>query len=352
MRDLGTIELEADTLPVISFSDVQAHNYKQHNVDNNRLLHCIDVFDRVFKQANKFGIGYILFSGDLVDQQKSLPTSVVIELNKCFKRNFERYPDIKLIAISGNHDYATKNLIDKPAVSALEAFSCMFDNLINLDDAKVSLKLATGQIIDIYGIPYYEYPEHFKQKLEEHYESASEGKNQGHINVLLQHQTPNGWLDLAADIFVTDFYYDSFDLVLNGHIHEYRVLREGDVTFVSVGNPLPRDLSDAGQGKGVLFFQLESIEAGHKFLNTGKKYPNFKIKIEGEELEEGEENDYITWQPDVSELKVEGVDAESFNTNLSRKELISNYCTQHNEDKEVLKYGVKMLGLFQQTEVN
>lgn len=335
------IKIDSENIPALIFSDLQVHNYKQFNEGDARLRNCLKIIYDVFKMADKHGIEVILFIGDLVDQQRSIPTMVVNGLIQCFKDNFDEYPDIVFVAISGNHDYATKNLIGSPAVTALTSFATIFNRFIILDNDILDIHYGGGSV-RLWGIPYYEYTEHFKERLQE----VSTGADEiGGINILMQHQTPEGWVDLAADISADDPLYEPFELVLNGHIHEYRVLKQQSPLFISVGNPLPRDLGDLGQPKGVLAVDLSNIDQGHRFIDIGKKYPQFKLKNEGDELTDEDERHYIVWQPVATVEALEmAEDVERFSTNVTNSNLLVNYWEKtEGTDRALLDYGLKLL---------
>src|SRR5665647_2501733 len=116
------------------FSDLHVHNYKNFNEDGRRLKNGIAFLDYIFKLANANGIKLILMPGDLFNNMQIMATKAVNAVAVCLKTNFYLYPDIELIAVSGNHDMAEVNLIDKPAESALEYLQaifpqfCLFDN--------------------------------------------------------------------------------------------------------------------------------------------------------------------------------------------------------------------------------
>ena len=104
---------------VAIFSDLHIHNYGQFNDDNNvRLSNCLKVLTDIAEFCDSYEIDTVLFSGDLYDTQKALLTVVVNETIDTFIRIAEKHPNLRFIAISGNHDHASKNLIDKPAITS------------------------------------------------------------------------------------------------------------------------------------------------------------------------------------------------------------------------------------------
>lgn len=324
---------------VAIYSDLHAHNYKQFDKDGSRLNNCLEAIKDVYDLCDKSGIGVVLFVGDLFDQQKNLPTVVVNAMARLFKELAKKYPKIICYAITGNHDQAEKSLIHREAASALEHVETMVStNFIIVDNA--SARIAEGVIV--HGIPYYEYPEHFKQALEER---AGRVFREAGTNLLLIHQTPSGIMNghIATDTNTDDPLYDIFDYVFCGHIHTHQQMTDN---FCVVGSPIHRDLGDAGEDKGFLIFDTERLE--HKRIILSDKYPKFETRkvAAGEALDFSGESNYII--PEVvleASTENEGdASAEEFSSSLKAEELVKNYWKSvDGKNKKLLEQGLKLL---------
>ena len=281
-----------------------------------------------------------------------ISTQVVNASIACFNRNFKRYPEIKLIAISGNHDDSNKNLIDSPAVSALEHLAEIFpDNFILLDEFKSHFATDGGNII--VGLPYFEYPEHFRSALDNLDawldEKEPETKNTlqellGGRLILLMHQTVASGLPIEDDIEATDPLFDNFDFIFNGHIHDGSQVTD---KFINVGSPMARDAGDIGKKKGFWIVDLDDPVNTISFKDITDKYPQFLYKTVGEPLTEWEKQQYVIFQPAVTaENTSDNLRNEKFNTNLAPAKILENYCSEilpKDEIKDKLAYGITLL---------
>jgi len=323
----------------VVFSDIHSHNYKKFDQDGSRLKNTLNVFDDVWKFAHKNNIQVVLFGGDLYDQQKVLPTVVVNAVVAKVKELAESYPDIVCYAVTGNHDQATKSLYGQPAVSALRHLQTVVPNNFKvIDDSGVTL----GDRLILHGIPYYEYPEHFRKALADRAADTSAGWT----NILMVHQTPNGIYNdfIPADTDVNDELYDSFDFVFCGHIHQHQQITD---KFVVVGSPIHRDLGDAGNEKGFLVFDMEKPEEGIDFIPTTGRYPEFR-KINSDDPDKSEfvdQGDYVVEIPEILSLnETEKAHVEEFSTKLKPVELVTNFWEEvDGQDEELLEIGLSFL---------
>ena len=319
------------------FSDLHVHNYKQFNEDGRRLKNGIAFLDYIFKLADANKIKYILFPGDLFNNMQIMATKAVNAVAVCFKRNFDLHPDITMISISGNHDFAEVNLLDKPAESALEYLQNVFPQFCLFDEVRGFM---VGDHYTISGIPYFEHPEHFRLALKEKGSQMVSGKN----NILLMHQTVGSGLPIEDDITPKDPLFDPFTLILNGHIHNCEQLTD---RFINVGSPMHRDAGDIGKQKGFWIVDLDNPVETIAFKDITSKYPNFIHKTQGETLTEWESQQYVIWQPapiadSVKDQKL----AEKFSTNLAPTKILENYCAEvlsKEELKDKLAYGLTLI---------
>lgn len=330
-----------DILPL--FSDVQIHNYKQFAKGNDRLFHTLDVLDRVWEYAYQVESNFILFSGDWFDSQGSLPTIVVNETIAKLQELREKYPKIICIAITGNHDQASKNLLHSPAVSALRHLERVLPkNFMCIDNSVVEIP---NSDIVVFGIPYYEYPEHFRKMLEKQSKEASHSDFKGKKKLLMIHQTPTGLgnPNIPFDTDVNDPLYDVFDAVYDGHIHKRQQITP---KFLVVGSPLHRTLEDEGQEKGFIGIHTDDITKWD-LVSTRGLYPEFQqLKVRHDDQIPKDTGNYIIPQYEVSKEQAEEGDAtvEEFGSDLTAVELMTNYWKEvDGKDEELLKIGLTFI---------
>jgi len=293
----------------IWFTDLHIHNYKRFDVNGSRLKNCLSVLDDVFEAAEEMDALEIFHAGDLFDQQKHLPTVVINETVKKFTELFLKYPDILFISISGNHDFATKNLYNQQGVSAQEFLATIFQNFVLLDNDFID----TGSK-KVHGVPYYEYAQDFYK--------AIEGVE---ADILMIHNTPEG---ITNKNIHTDFdpkVLDRFPRVMCGHIHDRQVIRKG---FTILGTPLHRDLGDVGQQKGIYVYDSEE----DKLQFCPLEYPEF-----------GYDNESEFYVEEVFIEETDEVDTTKFSTQNSPLELMTNFIEQIKEDNELIKTGQRCL---------
>jgi len=317
-------------------SDIHIHTYKQFNEGSRRLKNGIDYLDYIFILAHLNGIKVILLPGDLFNNMQIISTAVVNAVIACLNKNFKEFPEIKVFAISGNHDMATKSLLGAPAESALEHLSEIFPNFGLLDLSPS----AYYRDICIYGIPYMEHAEHFRAILE----TINKGVDPTRINILLMHQVVASGLPIEDDIEATDPLFDKFSMVFNGHIHDNQQITD---KFINVGAPMHRDAGDIGKQRGFWIVDLDDPVNTISFKDITDRYPQFIHKNVGEELTEEEKKQYVICVPntvtdDVTEQQL----TEKYATNLSPQVLLKNYCEEvlpEQEVKDKLEYGLKLL---------
>lgn len=320
----------------IIMSDLHAHNYKQFNSDNQRLENCLSVLEDCFILAHEKGAEHILFAGDLYDAQKAIPTIVVNKVIQKFDYLFNKYPGIDFVAISGNHDYATKNLLDKPAVTALTHLDEIFGGFILIDNQ--TLTLESG--VTISGVPYYEYQDHYHTMLEQRTFEIDPADH----NILLVHQTPDNISNtsIPADTDPESHLYGYFNQTFCGHIHKREILTN---KFMLVGSPLHRDQGDIGQDKGILIYDTdatnEALMPGEvEFI--GLNYPQF---MRVEEDDPAYADDYAIVAAKVGIIEdAQDLEVRKFNTDLKAEELLTNYWEEAGEgDGDLLQVGLSFL---------
>lgn len=317
-------------------TDLHVHNFKKFDVNGSRLRNTLNVLERVFSFSNKNRIKHVLFSGDLFDQQKVLPAVVINEVTSMFRQLFNEYPDIKFVAITGNHDQATINLDSKSAVSALQYLATSFeDNFILIDNDVYTLSDGTV----LCGIPYYEHSEHFRMALERMNEKM---ENYSGSKILLIHQTPSGlkgrYSMIPVDIEHDSDLFNPYTLVLCGHIH---VKHELGKVLVG-GSPIQKDFSDAGDDKG--YWAIDTATGDYRFRSLNKFYPKF-VRVREGNVPDADESDYVEVVPAVKSVDSEEQEhVEMYKTDNTPKELLTNFWQEvEGKDEELLKVGLSFL---------
>lgn len=228
----------------IVLSDIHVEDYPSFNTSAfSRLEESVLPIKDAFKLAADLN-GHILFAGDLFDKAGAIKAHVLNIVFSVFKDMFERYPNVKFIAISGNHDMTTRSFVYLPAESALKVLQEAFENFILLDDR--TEKWSEGNVT-VHGVPFFDKRELWLEYLS--HQQVSEGG----IDILLTHQTDN--TQPNTDIFYDDVH--QFDMVFNGHIHNFNKIGH---KMYTVGNPHHRDLSDEGKEKYILEFDTQTMK--------------------------------------------------------------------------------------------
>ncbi len=316
--------------PVIVFSDLHIHNYKKFSEGTSRLDNTLKVLSYIYEYANNKDIDTILFSGDFYDQNKAIATNVLNKSIKHIRNLVAKYPSIKLLCISGNHDQSSQQLVDNKAVTILTTLEEISEGkIINIDNSFYDI----GESIRIHGIPYHEHTEHFDTTLKR--VNLKEDTN----NILLMHQVPSGLSNNHIEVDVDINKFVNFDTVFNGHIHKHEKLSDN---FVNVGSPIHRDADDEGQIKGFLLVDLLKPKEWRKIPILG--FPEF-VKVEsGYNKNDIKEGDYIIELPPVVEDEDLEIKSEDFKPSLDASVILANYCdTTENNDK--LEIGLSLLGL-------
>ena len=174
---------------------------------------------------------------------------------------------------------------------------------------------------------------------------ASENAKECMNPILIMHQTV-GFPMVPDDIDPRHPLFDSFDMVFNGHIHQYSKV---NARFINVGTPIHRDAGDIGQEKGYLIYDIETGKY-ERVITEG--YPVFrKVEEGGDPIPEEWKDDYIMWVPKAIEVTPEGKEIqENFNHNkVPRTTLLNNYLdmkvTEESElnKGDVFNYGNKLM---------
>ncbi|MCB9047645.1 MAG: metallophosphoesterase [Chitinophagales bacterium] len=323
-------------MKAVYVTDIHINKYNNFADKSDRLEDCLRVIDDCYELAASHGAQHILMSGDMFDTVKYLLTEVINKTTARFARWIDAYPDITWYCITGNHDFGSKNLPDKPAISSIEFLTQAFpDNIVLLDNAYTVI----GDAV-VYGIPNYEFPEHYRQMLENATQLDVNYKG-AKSKILMIHQKPPHKSNplVKADTDPTDPLYDMFDLILCGDIHASEWVTD---KFLLGGNPLHKDANDAGRDKGIWLLDLSDPLNTIKFVSRRGKYPEFIKVPAGEGVID--DNNFIIQQPEV-DVKIDGLaDAGAFSNNLPRRDLVANFVAEKgNDDPDLVDMGVRFV---------
>ena len=324
--------MEEPIMKAVILGDPHAHKYKSFNQDNRRLKNVIRLIEECWDKAAELVVppgkiqtetypGLFMITGDLFNNHQTVATEAMVALVELFTRKSDEHSNVTVLLISGNHDQGTKNLIEKPAVSAIHALAELSDNVVCIDNG-----VYNGGDFNVYGIPYYPNKEDFREALK-----ITGSVVGGNKNILLMHQTVG--LDISMveeDIDPTDELFNQIEFVFNGHIHTYK---EVAARWVNVGTGMHRDAQDIGQEKGYLIFDIETMSY-ERVLTTG--YPVFRHLPEDQPCPIEWEGDYIIPVPiPIAVAPEEEEIREKFDhTKVSREELLTNFIEIKAADKD------------------
>lgn len=333
-------------MKALFFTDLHVHNYKQFDTDSSRLNNCLRVIDLMFQYAYKHDIETILFGGDLYDRQKAIPVAVVNGVVAKFTHLFNTYKDIKFVAISGNHDQASANLLHAPAETSLRHLNTIFENFRLIDDYHYTLDIG----LQVHGIPYYEYADDYHKQLDKVIDLVQAGKASDTYtrHILLIHQTPDGIMNagIPMDTNPNDKRYCEFEFIGCGHIHNKQILTP---TFILGGSPIHRDANDIGQDKGFWILDFnggtkEEPKTTYIFKSLNKIFPTFKVVESYEEGEVLETNSFIIVKPQKRDLIALPTLTDNFTTDLTQEALVKNFWQEKDgQNEELLAMGLKFL---------
>lgn len=263
----------------LAFGDIHIHDYKNFSHSAERLSICLKCLETVFFLAESNNCKYILFTGDLFDSARQVPTVVLNRTIDTFANLFNRYSDITFISISGNHDYATKaTLIDNP-ISSQYVFTRLFNHrFLLLDSGEKIIPLNEDTIV--VGVPFYEHTADYIYKVKSAYKTIVEKGYEHYPNkILLTHVTLSDYADFFGRVSSKLTEFSLFNLVLCGDIHRYGVFNN----VIMTGSPLHKDFSDAStdnKDKYVHIFDTTQLPK-HLPIKVDHLFPRFYISYKG-----------------------------------------------------------------------
>lgn len=296
-------------LIAISTGDIHLSNWKQYNTEGQRLKVSAEYLAHIFRISHENNIP-IYFTGDLFHTPDGLSNVEISYYFPLFQTLQRRYPNAKLLGITGNHDYVTDK--EGNVSSYVQTLSSMFpDTIVCIDKDPIKWQ---GTLVC--GIPYLKHNRGFDEKVK-HYQSFKQDK------VLLIHtnlygaKDPSGYeVDEVPNIPRNlGKFFKGFNLVLSGHIHKHANLWKDKIYMV--GAPYQQRSSDSGTTMGYI-----EIYDNYMVKFIPYKAPEFRYYKEGEE--KGNTYDYWIPIPKTDNFKKEAV--QVFKANQSKETLAKEYC--------------------------
>jgi DNA repair exonuclease SbcCD nuclease subunit len=250
---------------VLIFSDLHLHAHKDR-VD--RLQHCLDVLDWVFRQASVHSCKYIFFLGDLFHERAKIDVLNYLKTFEIFmKHMITDAADRDMYLLVGNHDMYHKERWDVNSVKPLTAIP-----RVHLVDRPIQMTLGNRKID---WMPHTDNPVKELNQLKKAYGGAGE--------LLLGHMAVNGALlnifyGTKADVIVE---YDNdmvpvdpsifadWPMTLLGHYHGAQQL---DYNVEYVGSPLELTYGEAFQQKHCIVLDLNTMEKQYIINNFSPKH--------------------------------------------------------------------------------
>lgn len=249
------------------------------------------ILNNIVDMAVNEGVGAVLIAGDVYD--KPIPSSEAVTLLNDFLENLAK-KNIKVMAISGNHDSAERlgfgaELISLSGIYLSKPYSGTTE--------KVQIQDEWGNV-NIYLLPF------IRPSLVRHYFPEEEildynqamsvvinnlDLNTDERNVLIAHQFVKGGLVGQSeeynvggvDEIAAEHYYD-FDYVALGHLHGPQHIEKQYIRYA--GSPLKYSFSEEKQKKSVTLIELK--EKGNVEIKTIPLIPIKDMRtIEGKYLE-------------------------------------------------------------------
>lgn len=254
----------------LMFSDLHLHIFKQNYGSKvNRLDEGIKLIHRTFDLANEEGINTIYFVGDLTHSKHNLQHKVIQALVNAFTFNFDKYPNVTVEAIAGNHD---SNAYGEGSSNTIKILSNLFPNRF-IDLESNPKRLAN---LDIVGISYRKTQNDFDKVF-------NELVNPFQNTLLFTHQTNKRSGFDSYEIDEDDHRFLNC-FIVNGHIHKREQVTR---SFYNLGSTCQTNAGEASYLCGWSIIDLDTFDI--EFIPNTRS-PTF---IYGERPENDDFNFYI-----------------------------------------------------------
>mgnify|MGYP001237754098 CR=1 FL=1 len=260
------MELRIDKIPnvlgyrFICFADLHLDDYGENiNIEPSKFDDRINVLIKIMSYAITNQIGDVYCLGDLFHSRTKIGIDVISKFSNLLDIFVSDFPDVRLIAIKGNHDSHFKD----SSFSSILAFK--YKNFIPITE------ITYFKNKKIVAVPFENVPTGLLDEKSEY--------------LFLMHTefvgaSNNGYEVLKSKIFPEMF---GGSVVLSGHYHKYQILgNRRNVMYV--GTPLQHNFGESGNNTYfwdcLLDYENKILYAEPILLNTAPKY----IVITFEEL--------------------------------------------------------------------
>jgi len=303
-------------LVAIASADWHIHKFKDFDEDNSRLKWSIIAAEDILQRARGNKVP-LLFSGDILHDPKEVENETLSSLCAALIK----YKDVRIWAISGNHDMSEKNSLNHRSPTYLDSLSLLHPNLINIDNSRIR---DDGMVID--GIPYM----NSDKELIKAIKSLEPIEDRDKLKILMLHGNPAKCKSTTGFEIESEFPEDmdklfkAYDLVLWGHVHQPQELGKKSVML---GSPIHQNFGDMGVEMG--YWEIYS-DGKRKFIPMNDHFPCF---VRGTEVEISQGDamgfikmgmDYIEWLGEEQEEQI--IQKKTFDISKSRDKLAKLYC--------------------------
>lgn len=235
---------------ILIFSDIHIHPHKK---SSERLGHCIEALEWVFRTAKKRKISQVVFLGDLFHDRQKIDVLTYQKTFEVFERNSDGL-DIRLLL--GNHDLWHSEKSDISSVKPLRSLP----GVTVIDQPCIQEIEEDGDIFRMAFLPYTHNPIQDIKILEKDWPSVPKSKMVlgGHISVdgavwNVRHNTISE-VSVEHDgdmVRVGPEIFKKWDRVFLGHYHASQKLSD-NVEYV--GSPLQLSFGEAFQDKHIIVY--------------------------------------------------------------------------------------------------
>lgn len=301
----------------IGSSDWHLHWWNQFNKGGVRIEVSRQFLVHLFVQADAMGVP-ILLPGDLWHTPAGIATKTFYIFAKLFNELRQRFPNVRVIGIPGNHDQVESSKIDTPVPNLFSAWCECFPETFK--DASFQF-IETKNLI-ISGIPYISHNIGFNDYIKKSLSEKINGHKSEALRVLLIHTDLPAAIDPSGrEIGQVENvprnlgrFFKDWDFVLCGHIHKPQIMWADNV--IMMGSPYQQRRSDAECPMG--YWHLYSDKT-HEFIPYNA--PGFRFYKEGEE----HENTDDFWTAISKESKLEKKKTKKFNPKMDRTKMAKKY---------------------------
>jgi len=305
----------------IATGDFHLNNWKQFNPKGKRLKQNLDMVRDFIILSNDRKVP-IWFTGDFLHTPDFISNKLLDAITETLQGLFEKYPNAKMYAITGNHDQSESNTLTTPSPSYIKSLSRVIPNIICIDYKSV---LTKG--VMLHGIPYLDHNRGFEEAIKNNWLEP------GLKHILMIHTNlygatdPSGYEVSSVENIPRNMgkFFKDFDMVLSGHIHKTKELWPNKVYMV--GSPCQQRKSDMG----CKMCYLEIYE-DLKVKTVETNYPEFRY-YDGDKPPD----DFNYWmpKPKKKENKIEVI--KTFNNTLSRRDIVDSYFDVKGIDSNIKK---------------